>query len=124
MKKDILQNGDRIEVYRNLHKDCFSVRKNGRVVKHVQDDEQLYMSDVKFVVQPAGRRKVIRERRKNVHAFVRGTYDNNSRATMQMVVHYNPYSRDHFFTVFGGNVRPIYEARVATLHKGKVYATP
>ena len=117
-----LKPGDRVEVYRNLHKDCFSVRKNGLVVKHIYNDEDLYMRDVKFVVQPAGRAKVLKEKRKNVHAFVRGTYQ-ESGSTMQTVAHYNPYKFGHFFTIFGGNVTPIHEARRVTLHKGQVYAT-
>jgi len=118
-----LLDGDRIEVYRNLHKDCFSIRKNGKVVKYVYDTDELYMKDIKFVVQSAGHAKVLREQKKNVHAFVRGTYDENKRGTMQMVAHYNPYRYDYFFTIFGGNVRPLYEARKVALSRGKVYVT-
>lgn len=124
MKKDKLRTGDRIEVYRNLHKDCFSIRKNGRVVKYIYDDEQLHMRDVKFAVQPAGHAKVIREQKKNVHAFVRGTYEGQPPYAHQAVVHYNPYRHDYFFTIFGGNISPIYKARRATLTDGKVYVNP
>ena len=63
-KDKTLRAGDRIEVYRNLHKDCFSVRKNGIVVKYINDDESLHLTDVKFVVQPAGHAKVLKEKRK------------------------------------------------------------
>ena len=69
-----LKYGDKIEVYRNLHKNCFSVRHKGKVVGYLYDDEQLALTNVKFVVQPAGRAKVLRENKKNVHAFVRGEY--------------------------------------------------
>ena len=69
-----LKYGDKIEVYRNLHKKCFSVRHKGKVVGYLYDDEQLALTNVKFVVQPAGRAKVLRENKKNVHAFVRGEY--------------------------------------------------
>ena len=54
-----LKYGDKIEVYRNLHKKCFSVRHKGRVVMHLQDHEQLSLTNVKFVVQPAGRARPI-----------------------------------------------------------------
>jgi hypothetical protein len=87
----------RVEVYRNLHKNCYSVRalsgeNKGRVVNHVQ---AIILKDATFVVQPAGRDRVLREQRKNVHAFVRGTI------TDQPVVHglsvrYDPYLNDAF----------------------------
>tara|TARA_R110002153_G_scaffold214328_2_gene366913 strand:+ start:3571 stop:3939 length:369 start_codon:yes stop_codon:yes gene_type:complete len=61
----------RVEVYFNLHKKLFSVRdcKTGRVVKHTND---VTILEAKFVVRKAGRERVLRERKKNVHAFVRG----------------------------------------------------
>ena len=124
MKIDELRTGDRIEVYRNLHKDCFSIRKNGLVVGYIYDDEKLSMKDVKFAVQPAGRVKVLRERKKNVHAFVRGIYTapSESMEAWQYRATYNPYKMDSFFTTFGGNTTPIYTAKRVTLSRGKVYA--
>ena len=67
---------EKVEVYWNLHKNCFSVRscKTGRVIQH---SDGLNLRDVKYVVRQAGRRKVLQERKKNVHAFVRGyIYEN------------------------------------------------
>ena len=124
MKNEALLVGDRVEVYRNLHKNCFSVRKNGRVVKHIPDDQGLTLADVKFAVQPAGRAKVLRERKKNVHAFVRGTVARNPIMAHQQLVSYNPYEMDSFFTTFGGNKTPIKTARMASLRDGKVYVNP
>ena len=139
MKKDELRTGDRIEVYRNLHKDCFSIRllrkyegranrdtfpEEGRVVKHLFNDEQLHMENVKFAVQPAGRAKVLRERKKNVHAFVRGTYIESGIHAWQSVASYNPYKRGYFFTSFGGDIRRINEARRVSLSDGKVFVNP
>jgi len=124
--KEKLQTGDRIEVYRNLHKDCFSIRKNGRVVKYIYDDDKLHMMDVKFAVQPAGRAKVLRERKKNVHAFVRGIYTAPSESVdaWQYRATYNPYKMGCFFTTFGGNTSPIHSATRATLSRGKVFVNP
>ena len=123
--EETLRVGDRIEVYRNRHKDCFSIRKNGRVVRHIDNQHRLNMKDVKFAVQPAGHAKVIREGRKNVHAFVRGTFAGvDSVAAWQQVATYNPYKHDYFFTTFGGNTSPINKARYATLSSGKVYVNP
>lgn len=64
----------RVAVYFNLHRKCFSIRAmegpaKGRVVAHADD---VILGRVSFRVSEAGRQRVIRERRKNVHAFVEG----------------------------------------------------
>lgn len=125
--KEKLETGDRIEVYRNLHKDCFSVRKNGRVVKYISNEEELYMQNVKFAVQPAGRAKVLREGKKNVHAFVRGTYiDGPFPAYFPTRAAYNPYLHGYFFTSEndGKRLKPIYESEKVILSDGKVWVKP
>lgn len=62
----------RVEVYWNLHKHTFSVRntKTGRVLFHA---DEVWIDDAQFVVRKSGRERVLREGKKNVHAFVRGT---------------------------------------------------
>jgi len=60
-----------VEIYFNLHKRVFSVRHKGRVIEHVKS---AIVRRPKFVVQAAGRAKVLREKKKNVHAFVRGEW--------------------------------------------------
>ena len=87
----------RVEVYRNLHKNCYSVRaltgKNkGRVIDYVQS---ITLKDAKFVVQPAGRDRVLREKRKNVHAFVRG-HITDEPLTHGAPVIYDPYLTNAF----------------------------
>ena len=61
----------RVEVYYNLHKNVFSVRHKGRVIQHTK---MAVIKDAEYVVRPAGRAKVLREGKKNVHAFVRGEW--------------------------------------------------
>jgi hypothetical protein len=92
--------GERVEVYWNLHKDCFSVRAlsgpdKGRVVAHTR---HIDLGDVTFVVQPAGRARVLAEGRKNVHAFARGTVtaSRDGLPTSYTEVVYNPYATDAF----------------------------
>jgi len=65
--------GTVVEVYRNLHRRCFSIRsvETGRVIGHATDGVGLVRAE--FKVSEAGRQRVLRERRKNVHAVVRGT---------------------------------------------------
>ena len=137
-----LNHGDRVEVYRNLHNGCMSIRRGGKVIKHLQRCQSLYLKDVKFAVQPAGREKVRREGRKNVHAFVRGTVISPStingttdefKKKMPYVVTYNPYTENHFgcYMLTGETDkkgRPcnawthIYEAKLATFTGGYLYA--
>lgn len=66
-----LEAGMKVDVYKNLHNGKWSIRdrRNGRVVAHV---DECAVRDAQFVVQTAGRRRVLDEGRKNVHAFVRG----------------------------------------------------
>jgi hypothetical protein len=53
-------------VYWNLHKKCYSVRFRGRVIHHL---DRLIGVNVTFRVSQAGRKRVLREQVKNVHAF-------------------------------------------------------
>ena len=55
--------------YYNLNKSIWSVQNRGRVIAHVTER---IIEDPEFVVRPGGQRKVREERRKNVHAFVKG----------------------------------------------------
>ena len=123
----------KVEVYRNLHKDCWSVRQRGIVRFHCS---RINLKDCKFVVQPAGHAKVVREKKKNVHAFVRGTvigekadYAETFKEKCNVWVTYNPYQNDTFvasvpdpettFTTF----QPVLKANLVTLTQGYVYAS-
>lgn len=64
----------RVFMYWNLHKHCWSLKAmngpmKGRVVAHAAAVE---LADCDFKVSEAGRQRVIREQRKNVHAGVVG----------------------------------------------------
>lgn len=43
-----------VQVYRNLHKKCWSIRQNGKVLIHTS---YVVLRNVEFKVQPAGRQK-------------------------------------------------------------------
>lgn len=66
-----LQHWEIVRVYRNLTRGCLSVMRRGLVVAHV---ESVALHGARFVVQEAGRQRVLRDRRKNVHAFVEGIW--------------------------------------------------
>ena len=99
--EDVIDIHKPVEVYRNLHKKCWSVRQGGKVKVHTS---YICLQDVKFVVQPAGREKVLREQKKNVHAFVKGylisakTVNrlNKDIDMTRAAVTYNPYKHPHF----------------------------
>ena len=124
----------RVEAYYNLHKKCLSYRPSGGKVRHANT---LLLDDVKFAVQPAGREKVIREKKKNVHAFVRGevafvlrhdiTEDDGDLSPENMDRHsyrrvtYNPYKYESF--VFADNGEPVYEARQVAIIGREIWVT-
>jgi hypothetical protein len=111
----------RVEVYYNLHKNCWTVRSlerwdYGKVIAYVS---AISLKNCKFVVQPAGNRRVRETGRKNVHAFVRGIVIGlNSPARSADLepfnqVVYNPYKNTTF--VLKWNSKPVHEARRVTL---------
>ena len=96
----------RVFVYFNLHRKCFSIKalegdRKGRVVAH---STTVVLEGCKFKVSEAGRQRVLREKRKNVHAGVTGTWINADRVEscyefLSMVgrqVSYNPYKYSSF----------------------------
>lgn len=89
-----------VDVYYNLHKRGWSVRSrvSGKVMDVVQS---IALTDVRFVVQPAGREKVRREKKKTVHAFCRGTLTHiNDIPFTELwpvaIITYNPYKNETF----------------------------
>ena len=87
--------GERVFVYRNLHRKCYSVRsmETGRVICHV---DSITLTDAKFKVGKSGRERVLRERRKNVHAGVVGHVADVSLLGQSIKVTYNPYKWTSF----------------------------
>ena len=87
---------DRVRVYYNLHKKCFSVQdyKTGLVTKHTN---KLNLSNAMFVVRKSGNERVRSEGKKNVHAFVNGIVnDKSSDIKHWHEVRYTPYEMDYF----------------------------
>jgi L-fucose mutarotase/ribose pyranase (RbsD/FucU family) len=104
--------GQKVFVYKNLHKKCYSVKllKTGRVIAHV---DEITLWDASFKVSEAGRQRVIKEKRKNVHAGVVGIVANVNILCQLKGVTYNPYKFDSF--IMRDNELPIYNAQVARL---------
>ena len=110
----------KVRVYWNLHKKCFSVQdcKTNKVIDH---RFALTLSDAQFVVRNGGRQRVLREGRKNVHAFVTG-YINTTGATAHALdggqkITYNPYKYDSFVTA--DDEMAVTDAQLVTLSQWK-----
>ena len=123
----------KVQVYRNLHNGLISIQdlSTGLVLGHASAVD---LQRATFIVREAGRQQVIREQRKNVHAFVRGKVidvrnfkpfkgrgegieDDSPYAWMNSTklqrgsmlvtttrVSYNPYKAPHFVTPEGDEV--------------------
>lgn len=120
--------GKRVEVYWNLHKKIWSVRHKGKVLGH---NELVIIDNPQFAVQPAGRDKVLKEQRKNVHAFVRGEllesieWGNHRLACQNckngwVEITYDPYKYSTF--VEKNTKKPIHNATRAILVGKRAYA--
>jgi hypothetical protein len=87
----------RVYVYFNLHKKVWSVRQDGKIVEHTK---YIMLKDARFLVGKAGREKVLREQRKNVHAGVSGYIVERVPNVPDFctTVSYNPYKDKTFIS--------------------------
>jgi hypothetical protein len=60
----------KVMVYYNLNKHTFSITYKNKLISHA---DHVKLNDVEFRVRPGGRARVLKDKRKNVHAFVIGT---------------------------------------------------
>lgn len=110
--------GDRVDVYRNTRGDNFSIRKKGKVVQH---ENVVLIENPKFMVSQAGRNRVLKERRKNVHAVVRGSYVGSHLLNEDEMreAYYNPYTTEGFIDKETKN--KLNDATLAYLVNNKIY---
>lgn len=123
----------RVRVYKNLHKNCYSVKAHegpmkGLVIAH---KNEIVLNDVVFRVGEKSRQRVIREGAKNVHAYVEGNIDPSMLESKSAYVdgieimgdlrkiRYNPYERGEFYTL--DDLEPIHHANSCVLCDTGVY---
>ena len=115
----------RVQVYYNLHKKCLSVRHKGKVIEHAQE---VTLTDARFHVQQAGRERVLKQKRKNVHAYVSGKLKETfwfTQApkyiwTAKQRVTYNPYKYKNF--VDKETLKPVASAEVVHISGKRITA--
>jgi hypothetical protein len=119
----------KVFVYYNLHKHLWSIKalegeNKGRVIAH---RPTVWLTNAVPKVSEAGRQRVLKEQRKNVHAGIVGHWRD---ADMPLVstdhwrsVTYNPYKYDSFVYVndesewFGGNDALLHERKVWSVER-------
>lgn len=110
----------KVFVYYNLHKKVWSVKAlqgpdKGRVIAH---SKTVWLKHCKLKVSQAGRQRVLKERRKNVHAGVVGdlvslTGAMNLGGIGGGYITYNPYKYESFVDCKNG--QPVYQADIVTM---------
>ena len=118
----------RVKVYRNLKHGrktppLYSVMHKGRVIARVH---RVLLVNARFIVNEAGRQRVIQKQRKNVHAFVEGYITDEQGSfgidetgpCFGVRVTYNPYLSGAFQTAHG----PIYAARGVLINEHGISA--
>lgn len=102
VKNRPLYKGLKVKVYYNLHKKTFSIAdyKTGLVVGH---GDCFTLTCPTFKVSETGRQRVLREKKKNVHAYVIGLWEGESPSIPNhfynwQQVYYNPYTVTNFMS--------------------------
>lgn len=105
--------GKKVFVYYNLHKNLWSIRHKGKVVAHAY---RVVIDNPEFKVSQAGRQRVLKEKRKNVHAGVSDIFNaySSPNTDKALRVSYNPYKSCHFYDI--ESHAPIYNAAIASMY--------
>ena len=112
----------KVFIYKNLHKDCWSLKQDGLVKAHTHD---LSLFDCSFRVNAKGREKVLKEKRKNVHAGISGYIDlpwQQPRPNIAIAM-YNPYKYKSFVRA-DDDSKPVFWSSSVRMTKDKVHFVP
>lgn len=89
--------GQKIRIYRNLHKNNFSIQ-DIKLNKVIGYGEGILVSNAKMIVRKSGRELTLKTGNKNVHAFIVGEFKgiHNDPISHSKQIYYNPYITDNF----------------------------
>ena len=119
----ILENGQTILIAYHLYRRCFSIR-NANTRKVIGYTDRIVVRNARFIVSQAGRARVLRERKKNVHAYVKGIYEKELQhmsiiGIQAREAYYNPYFNPLFVDRLTNE--SLYSAKIVVCEEGKVY---
>ena len=83
-----------VKVHRNLHRKCWSIKEGNRVTDWL---DSIVLSNCEFRVGLKARERVLREHKRNVHAYVKGNVTCSVPDGVWKRVRYNPYTAPYFF---------------------------
>ncbi|UAL49819.1 hypothetical protein K7887_22125 (plasmid) [Sutcliffiella horikoshii] len=114
--------GDVVHVYRNLNTGNFSIRcsKTQKVLAHART---VQLKDCTCTVSKSGRDKTLLERRKRVHAWIKGTFisaDQDKKEEFNRVIYYDPYKTEQFVDLMVN--KPVYHLVEAHFEGSVVYS--
>ena len=107
-----------VRIYRNLHTKTLSMQSkvNGKW-KVIGHPTSVSLNNVRFLVYQSGRNRVLREKKKNVHAYIEGTLEFSNHSELMPSgarFSYNPYKMDSFYLVDSGE--PVKTADWVEIH--------
>lgn len=105
-------------LYRNLRTKTFSLKHGGKVIRH---PSEILLKEVRFKVSEKGRQRVLKEKRKNVHATVQAKeiVESSMKLYISEEVYYDPYKTKTFINK--RTKEPIYEAELVLASNNKIY---
>ena len=115
-----------VRVFKNLTHGCYSILQNGKLKASAR---QVLLSDVEFKVRESGRQRMLKEQRRNVHAFAVGllvdyVHPSDERTLSSIegrVVTYNPKELASFYDLL--TQAPVTNADLVHLdEEGAIYA--
>jgi hypothetical protein len=88
----------KVRVYWNLNRKCWSIKHKQKVIGYANT---IFMYDVTFKVSEKGRQRVLKSKRKNVHAYAEGFISSVTYPKcpdyLKKRISYNPYRFAYFF---------------------------
>lgn len=113
----------RVFVYYNLHRHCWSIKAlegkdKGRVILH---SDTVSLKNCQLKVSESGRKRVLLEKRKNVHAGIVGYLVSKVRLRNKKEVTYNPYKYKSFVDVL--KKLPVNEAGSCFMKNKRVWVS-
>lgn len=115
-----LKSGDIVQIYKNLNRDCFSIRSKatGLVLGYCQT---ALIADARYVVSEKSRQRVLERQVRSVHAFVEGMFLEADQAMPEGLYtgYYNPYKTATFIDEESGE--QLHESLIAYFENTRVY---